>query len=73
MVLRRMGPHNVDHIPITDMQIVEQVLHEQSSSSTFLSSIGVVKTSRKSSASAARRRELEDRLANEKQQSVEAS
>ena len=32
MVLRRMGPHPEDHIPKTDLQIVEEVLHEESSS-----------------------------------------
>ena len=73
MVLRRMGPHPEDHVPKTDLQIVEEVLHEQSSSSTFLSSIGVTSSSKRSSASSTRIRELEEKLANEKQQSVEAS
>ena len=73
MVLRRMGPHPEDHVPKTDLQIVEEVLHEQSSSSTFLSSISLTSSSKRSSASSARIRELEEKLANEKQQSLDAN
>ena len=32
MVLRRMGPHPEDHFPKTDLQIIEEVLHEEISS-----------------------------------------
>ena len=35
MVLRKMGPHPEDHIPKTDVEIVEEVLKEQTKTITF--------------------------------------
>ena len=75
MVNMKMGPH-MEHEPVkTDLQIVEQVIKEHSSSrsSTFLSSVGVSSNSRRTSTSNARIKELEARLAIQEQQAVDAS
>ena len=70
MVLRKMGPHPEDHIPKTDLQIIDEVLQELTSSSQ--SSIAIPKGSSKTSSSSAYIRELEDRLATQEQQYLEA-
>jgi hypothetical protein len=64
MVLRKMGPHPEDWIPKTDLEIVEEVLRDQNKSRaiTFLSSIGVSSASKRSTVSARRIRELEDKI-----------
>ncbi|KQK18742.1 hypothetical protein BRADI_1g44410v3 [Brachypodium distachyon] len=63
MVLRKMGPHPEDWPGKTDLQIIEEVLKEQSSSrSTFLVSMGVLSMNKRSVVSAARIRELEEKL-----------
>ena len=54
MVLRRMGPYPEDHIPKTDLQIVEEVLHEESSSR-----IGATTSSKQTCSSLPRIQELE--------------
>ena len=77
MVKRRLKPTEEDEVPKTDVQIVEEVLKEQSSSSTststFLTRLGLASSSRKNSISAARIRELEERLADQEQQSLAAT
>ena len=57
--------------PMSDAQIVDEVLKEQSASSTFLASMGYASSSRRSgsSTSAARIQELEERL---EQKEIEA-
>ncbi|KAK1641953.1 hypothetical protein QYE76_059758 [Lolium multiflorum] len=75
MVKMKMGPH-MEHEPVkSDLQIVEQVIKEHSSSrsSTFLSSVGVSANSRRTSTSNARIKELEARLPIQEQQAVDAS
>jgi len=64
MVLQKMGPHPEDWIPKTDLEIVEEVLRDQNNSRsiTFLSSIGVSSASKRSSVSAGRIRDLEEKL-----------
>ena len=75
MVLKKMGPHPEDHPVQTDVMIVEQVLKEQSSSSssTFLSRLGVSSCSQRYTISKERIRELEERLADQEQQSLVAA
>ena len=75
MVEMKLLPHTEGEPEKTDVQIIEAVLKEQSSSSgsTFLTRLGVASSSRKSSISVARIRELEDRLADQEQQSIEAT
>ena len=61
----------------TYLQIVEQVLKEKlakkNTRSTFLTSLGMSAGSRKSSVSSTRMRELEERLEDKEQQSVQAA
>ena len=73
MVLRKMEPHPEDHIPKTNVEIVEEVLKEQTKTITFLNKLCVSKSSRRSSTSSAHIKELEERLALQEQQSEEAS
>ena len=77
MLLKKMGPHQEHEPAKTDMQIVEEVLKEKlakkNSRSTFLTSLGMSSLSRKSSISSSHIRELEERLEDREQQSVEAS
>ena len=75
MVNMKMGPHLENETVKTDLQIVEQVIMEHSSSrsSTFLSSLGMSADSRRTSTSSARIRELEARLATQEQQAIQAS
>ena len=75
MLLRKMGPHPEDHPEETDVMIVQQVLKEQSSSSssTFLSRLGVSSCSQRYTISKERIRELEERLADQEQESVLAA
>ena len=75
MVSRKMGPRPEDEPKQADLQIVDEVLKEKTSSSTntFLSRLGVGSSSRKSSVSTARIRELEHRLADQEEQSVQAA
>jgi hypothetical protein len=74
MVLWKMGPHPEDWIPKTDLEIVEEVLRDQnkSRSITFLSSIGVSAASKRSTVSAGRIRELEDKISTQEQDSLNA-
>lgn len=75
MLLKKMGPHPEDYAHKTDVQIVEQVLMEQASSSstktTFFSKLGYPSSSQKYIISKDRIRELEERLANQQQQSLQ--
>ena len=73
MVKMKLLPHTEGEPEKPDVQIVEECLKQQSSSSgsTFLTRLGVASSSRKSSVSAARIRELEGRLADQEQQSME--
>jgi hypothetical protein len=75
MVLRRMGPHPRDWIPKTDLEITEEVLreHNNSRSTTYLSSIGVSSASKRSTVSAGRIRELEDKISTQEQDSLNAA
>jgi hypothetical protein len=75
MVLRKMGPHPEDWIPKTDLEIVEEVLRDQnkSISITFLSSIRVSSASKRSTVSAGRIRELEDKISTQEQDSLNAA
>jgi hypothetical protein len=75
MVLRKMGPHPEDWIPKTDLEIVEEVLRDQnkSRSITFLSSIGVSSASKRSTVSAGRIRELEDKISTQEQDLLNAA
>jgi hypothetical protein len=75
MVLRKMGPHPEDWIPKTDLEIVEEVLRDQNKSRaiTFLSSIGVSYASKRSTVSAGRIRELEDKISTQEQDSLNAA
>ena len=60
--------------PVSDTQIVAEVLKEHSSSSTFLSTMGYQSRSGRSrtSASAERVRELEERVEQQKMEAIEA-
>lgn len=77
MVSLKNAPRAEDEASITDAQIVEQVLKDKSSSSsstsTFLARLGIASSSRKNSISATRIRELEEKLADQEQQSVAAT
>jgi hypothetical protein len=77
MMKRRIAPTAEDENPKSDVQIVEEVLKEQCSSSTgtstFLTRLGLASSSRKNSISATRIRELEERLADQEQQSLAAT
>lgn len=75
MVNMQMGPHLEDEPVKTDLQIVEQVIKEHSSSrsSTFLSSVGVSANTSRTSTTSARIRELEAMLATQEQQAIQAS
>jgi hypothetical protein len=75
MVLRKMGPHPEDWIPKTDLEIVEEVLRDQKKSRaiTFLSSIGVSFASKRSTVSAGRIRELEDKISTQEQDLLNAA
>ena len=75
MVLQKMGPHPEDWIPKTDLEIVEEVLRDQNNSRsiTFLSSIGVSSASKRSSVSAGRIRDLEEKLSSQEQDSLNAA
>jgi hypothetical protein len=70
-----MGPHPRDWIPKTDLEITEEVLREQnnSRSTTYLSSIGVSSASKRSTVSAGRIRELEDKISTQEQDSLNAA
>lgn len=70
-----MGPHPEDWIPKTDLEIVEEVLRDQNNSRsiTFLSSIGVSSASKRSSVSAGRIRDLEEKLSSQEQDSLNAA
>jgi DNA anti-recombination protein RmuC len=73
MVQEKMGPHH-EHVPArTDLEIVEQVLKDSSSSSTFLSNIGVSSVRSTSTISATRIRELEEKLQDQEQQSEQSA
>jgi hypothetical protein len=74
MVLRKMGPHLEDWIPKTDLEIVEEVLRDPNISRaiTFLSSIGVSSASKRSTISAGRTLELEDKISTQEQDSLNA-
>ena len=63
-----------DEQPVSDTQIVAEVLKEHSSSSTFLSTMGYQSRSGRSrtSASAERVRELEERVEQQKMEAIEA-
>ena len=77
MLLKKMGPHQEHEPEKTDLQIVEEVLKEKlakkNSRSTFLASLGMSSVSRKSSVSSSRIKELEERLEDQEQQSVQAA
>ena len=75
MVLQKMGPHPEDWIPKTDLEIVEEVLRDQNNSRsiTFLSSIVVSSASKRSSVSAGRIRDLEEKLSSQEQDSLNAA
>lgn len=75
MLLRKMGPRPEDEPAKTDAEIVEEVVKEKTSSSTstFLSRLGIASSGRKNSVSTARIRELEHRLADQEQESLEAT
>jgi hypothetical protein len=70
-----MGPHPEDWIPKTDLEIVEEVLRDQNKSRaiTFLSSIRVSSASKRSTVSAGRIRELEDKISTQEQDSLNAA
>lgn len=76
MVAKKAAPRNEDEPDLTDLQIVQLVLSEKSPSttcnSTFLPRLGVATSSRKSSVSATRIRELQQRLADQEQNSIQA-
>lgn len=77
MVAKKAAPRNEDEPDLTDLQIVQLVLSEKSPSttcnSTFLPRLGVATSSRKSSVSATRIRELQQRLADQEQNSIQAA
>ena len=73
MNIRKMGPRQEDEAEKSDMQIVEEVLKEHSSSSTFLGNLGVASSSRMSTTSHTRIRELEERLAHQEQEARDAT
>jgi pyruvate dehydrogenase complex dehydrogenase (E1) component len=75
MVLQKMGPHPEDWIPKSDLEILEEVLRDQNKSRaiTFLSSIGVSSASKRSTISAGRIRELEDKISTQEQDSLNAA
>ncbi|KAK1692615.1 hypothetical protein QYE76_009312 [Lolium multiflorum] len=77
MVAKKAAPRNEDEPDLTDLQIVQLVLSEKSTSttcnSTFLPRLGVATSSRKSSVSATRIRELQQRLADQEQNSIQAA
>ena len=77
MLRKKMGPHQEHELGRTYMQIVEEVLKEKlakkNSRSTFLTSLGMSSVSRKSSISSSRIKELEERLEDQEQQSVQAA
>lgn len=75
MVRRKTLPHAEDEPEISDVQIIQEVLKDKNSSntSTFLSKLGVSACPRKNAVSTARIRELEQRLADQEQQSVLAA
>jgi len=75
MVALKAAPRNEGEPELTDVQIIQQVLHEKESSTTsnntFLPRLGVASSSRKSSVSATRIRELEHKLADQEQNSIQ--
>ena len=77
MVAKKAAPRSEDEPDLTDLQIVQLVLSEKSPSttcnSTFLPRLGVATSSRKSSVSATRIRELQQRLADQEQNSIQAA
>ena len=75
MLLRKMGPRPEDEVPKTDAEIVDEVVKERTKSrtSTFLARLGVGSSSRKNAASAARIKDLEEKLAEQENLALEAS
>ena len=77
MVAKKAAPRNEDEPDLTDLQIVQLVLSEKSTSttcnSTFLPRLGVASSFRKSSVSATRIRELEHKLADQEQNSIQSA
>ena len=77
MFNKKMGPRPENEPEKTDLQIVEHVLKEKlakkNTRSTFLTSLGMSARSRKSSISSTGMRELEERLEDQEQQSVQAA
>jgi GrpB-like predicted nucleotidyltransferase (UPF0157 family) len=65
MIRRKMGPHLQNEPPKTDLQILEEVLNEQSSTSPYVSSLGT-----SSSISSGFIRKLEEELKNQEPESV---
>lgn len=74
MQSKRSEAQPEDEQPMPDAQIVAEVLKEHSSSSTFLSTMGYQSRSGRSrtSASAERVRELEERVEQQKREAIEA-
>lgn len=70
-----MGPHPRDWVPKTDLEIAEEVLRAQNKSraTTYLSSIGASSASKRSTVSAGRIRELEDKISTQEQDSLNAA
>jgi hypothetical protein len=75
MVLRRMGPCPEHEPEKSDVQIIEEVLHEKNASkaSTFPGRMGVTDCRIKNAVSTARERDLEQRLADQEEHAVHAA
>ena len=77
MMTMKNAPSLEDGTEKTEVQIIEQVLKERSpktsSTGTFLSNLGIGSISKKSSVSTARIRELENKLAEQEEQSLLAA
>ena len=77
MVLLKAATRDEDEAELTDVQIIQRVLKEQSSDttggSTFLPRFGVASSSSKSSVSATCVRELEHNLADQEHNSIQTA
>lgn len=77
MITMKSAVSKEDCTEKTEVQIIEQVLKERSpktsSTGTFLSNLGIGSISKKSSVSTARIRELENKLAEQEEQSLLAA
>ena len=75
MLLRKMWPRPEVEVPKSDAEIVDEFVKARtmSSTTTFLTRLGVGTSSRKNAASAAWIKELEGRLAEQENLALEAS